>query len=110
MRRGILALAGCVVALLTLPAVGRAACPDVKPNDLSSCGPLFTLPQWVDASGWDKPSSYETIQTANLDGRRLSYPNPRPVGLRRGRPCAAVGPRPLRAVHRFGCPAGIAGR
>ena len=69
MRRGILALAGCVVALLTLPAVGRAACPDVKPNDLSSCGPLFTLPQWVDASGWDKPSSYETIQTANLDGK-----------------------------------------
>ena len=43
-------------------------CPEANPTYTSPCGPTYTLPQWSDFGGWSSPSSYSTIQLANLDG------------------------------------------
>lgn len=34
----------------------------------TSAGPVFTLPQWTDGSGWSSAEYYETIQLADVDG------------------------------------------
>ena len=34
----------------------------------SSAGPVFTLPQWTNGSGWDHAAHYSTIQLADIDG------------------------------------------
>jgi hypothetical protein len=48
--------------------VAAPNCPEANPTYTSPCGPTYTLPQWSDFSGWSSPSSYQTIQLANLDG------------------------------------------
>lgn len=50
----------------------KAPCPEPDPTYVSTCGPVFTQPQWSDSGGWDDPSKYETIQTADLDGDGLA--------------------------------------
>jgi hypothetical protein len=68
MPRTGLALCVCILGLVACTASASAACPESKPSYTSACGPLFTMPQWSDASGWDQPSSFSTIRLANVDG------------------------------------------
>ena len=78
--------ASLLAAALLLPATGVAdaaakpgskpqpastpGCPESHPTYTGMCGPTYTLPQWSDLAGWDRPSSYSTIQLAHLEGPR----------------------------------------
>jgi hypothetical protein len=68
MPRPFLALCSCLLGLVAFRTVA-AACPDTEPSFTSPCGPLFTLPQRSDSGGWDRRSSYYTIQLGDVDGR-----------------------------------------
>jgi hypothetical protein len=60
-------LAGIVCALA--PSVAAAdGCPGVDDSYTGNCGPLFNVPAWTDAGGWNEPSQYSTIRLADLNG------------------------------------------
>jgi hypothetical protein len=79
-------MAPLVAAALVIPAIWVAdaeaksspkpsssstpGCPESHPTYTGVCGPTYTLPQWSDLGGWDRPSSYSTIQLAQLEGHR----------------------------------------
>ena len=70
----------------TKPSGGGSAlaggCPETRPSYESACGPPYTLPQWSDLSGWEQPSSYQTIQLAKVeDGPGEELIGRSPVGL-----------------------------
>ena len=45
-----------------------AACPSTDQSYTGNCGPMFAVPSWTDAGGWNDPSQYSTIQLADVDG------------------------------------------
>jgi hypothetical protein len=56
-------------ALATAPSTAAAAaCPSADIGHLSNCGPMYSVPTWTDAGGWDDPSQYGTIQLADVNG------------------------------------------
>ena len=58
-------LAGVVCALAPSVAAGQG-CP--SDSYTGNCGPMFNVPSWTDAGGWNEPSQYSTIQLADLNG------------------------------------------
>ena len=58
LRTGVYAVAGG----------GGAACPSTDDSYTGNCGPMFAVPSWTDAGGWNDPSQYSTIQLADFNG------------------------------------------
>src|SRR4051812_49470028 len=64
-------LAGMLAAVASAVAPAPAAadgCPSADQSSLGNCGPMFAVPSWTDAGGWNDPSQYSTIQLADLNG------------------------------------------
>ncbi len=51
-------------------AIAQAEASDASTTNIfnTSAGPVFTLPQWTDGSGWSSAEYYATIQLADVDG------------------------------------------
>ena len=63
------ALVLAVAWLAFVPSLAAgAACPSPDDSYTGNCGPMFAVPTWTDAGGWNDPSQYSTIQLADVDG------------------------------------------
>ena len=57
-----------LVAMLAPSVASAAACPSADTSYTGNCGPMFAVPSWTDAGGWNEPSQYSTIQLADVNG------------------------------------------
>ena len=61
-------LAAVAFALASSPPAAADGCPSADTSYTGNCGPMFAVPSWTDAGGWNDPSQYSTIQLADVNG------------------------------------------